>query len=129
MGTGGVSPRGAILSLRWHLCVDERRHGSERDSHFAALEDAVAALLGTAVRQMALSPRAYHRVIKLARMLADLAAAEQIGTAHIAEALQYRPRMAEGWIGNTGTSRLPVDGDLTGLRNLREPGLRLTTRA
>jgi magnesium chelatase family protein len=50
----------------------------------------------TAVRQMALSPRAYHRVIKLARTIADLADAEQIGTAHIAEAPQYRPRVAEG---------------------------------
>ena len=103
--------------------------GSKEMRQFAALEDAVAALLGTAVRQMALSPRAYHRVIKLARTLADLAAAEQIGTARIADALQYRPRVAEGWIGNAGTSRFPMDGDLTGLRNLREPGLLLTTRA
>ena len=70
--------------------------GSKEMRQFAALEDAVAALLGTAVRQMALSPRAYHRVIKLARTLADLAAAEQIGTARITEALQYRPRVAEG---------------------------------
>jgi hypothetical protein len=103
--------------------------GPKEMRQFAALEDAVAALLGTAVRQMALSLRAYHCVIKLARLIADLTAAEQIGTAHIAEALQYRPRVAEGWIGNTGTSRFPMDGDLTGLQNLREPGLRLTTRA
>jgi magnesium chelatase family protein len=62
----------------------------------AALDDATEALLGAAVRQMGLSARAYHRVLKLARTIADLAAAEQIATAHVAEALQYRPRVAEG---------------------------------
>jgi len=45
---------------------------------------------------MGLSARAYHRVLKLARTIADLAAEEQIATAHVAEALQYRPRVAEG---------------------------------
>jgi magnesium chelatase family protein len=62
----------------------------------AALDDATEALLGSAVRQMGLSARAYHRVLKLARTIADLAAEECITTAHVAEALQYRPRMAEG---------------------------------
>ena len=62
----------------------------------AALDDATEALLGAAVRQMGLSARAYHRVLKLARTIADLAAEEQIATAHVAEALQYRPRVAEG---------------------------------
>ena len=62
----------------------------------AALDDATETLLGSAVRQMGLSARAYHRVLKLARTIADLAAEEQIATAHVAEALQYRPRVAEG---------------------------------
>jgi magnesium chelatase family protein len=49
-----------------------------------------------AVRQLSLSARAYHRVLKLARTIADLAAVETIRPEHIAEALQYRPRQVDG---------------------------------
>ena len=49
-------------------------------------------LMQAAVRQMDLSARAYHRTLKLARTIADLAGAEEIDTPHLAEALQYRPR-------------------------------------
>ena len=45
---------------------------------------------------MVLSPGAYYHVIKLVSTIADLAAAEQISTAHIAEALQCRPRVTDG---------------------------------
>jgi len=41
---------------------------------------------------MTLSARAYHRVLKLARTIADLAGASKIEVPHLAEALQYRPK-------------------------------------
>ncbi len=48
------------------------------------------ALLRTAIMKLGLSARAYHQVLKIARTMADLDAAEEIGTAHVSEAIQYR---------------------------------------
>jgi len=59
---------------------------------FCALDDTCRNLMRAAMSQFQLSARAYHRVLKLARTIADLAGAEQIGPSHLAEALQYRPR-------------------------------------
>jgi magnesium chelatase family protein len=60
-----------------------------------ALDNAGQSLMRAAMRQLQLSARGYHRVLKLSRTIADLADSEQIGPAHLAEALQYRPRRAE----------------------------------
>lgn len=62
---------------------------------FARLDPAGEQLMRTAVRQLALSARGYHRVLKLSRTIADLASCEQVQTTHVAEALQYRPRQAD----------------------------------
>jgi magnesium chelatase family protein len=59
------------------------------------LDAAGQSLMKAAMRQLALSARGYHRVLKLARTIADLAGQEQIGAAHLAEAIQYRPRRVE----------------------------------
>jgi len=53
-------------------------------------------LMQAGLRQLRLSARAYYRVLKLARTIADLEAETEIQAAHLAEALQYRPRTGEG---------------------------------
>ncbi len=62
---------------------------------FCELDAAGNAIMKAAMAQLQLSARAFHRVLKLSRTIADLAGADKIATAHLAEALQYRPRMGE----------------------------------
>ena len=57
------------------------------------VDESATALLQMAMRQLHLSARGYHRVLKVARTIADLAGSERIETSHLAEALQYRPRI------------------------------------
>jgi len=50
------------------------------------------ALLRAAMEQLRMSARAYHRILKLARTIADMAGSDGIQASHLAEAIQYRPR-------------------------------------
>ncbi|MBV6449382.1 MAG: Competence protein ComM [Anaerolineales bacterium] len=60
---------------------------------FCKLQDEGQSLMRAAMSQMNLSARGYHRILKLARTIADLAGSEEIQSAHLAEALQYRPKL------------------------------------
>lgn len=58
------------------------------------LDETGRSLVRAAMQQLQMSARAFHRILKLARTIADLAGSERIETAHLAEAIQYRPRRA-----------------------------------
>ncbi|MCB2210046.1 YifB family Mg chelatase-like AAA ATPase [bacterium] len=60
---------------------------------YCALDEDCQALMKTAMRQLQLTARAYHRVLKLSRTIADLAGSDAITQVHLAEALQYRPKL------------------------------------
>jgi len=62
---------------------------SEIDA-LCVVDEQGAALLQQAIMRLNLSARAYHRILKVARTIADLAASENIQTTHIGEAVQYR---------------------------------------
>ena len=59
--------------------------------NFCPPDDSARHLLQAAMKQMHLSARGFHRILKLSRTIADLAGEETIGVAHLAESLQYRP--------------------------------------
>ena len=73
------------------VCNADMRVGEIRQ--FCRLQDEGQSLMRAAMSQMQLSARAYHRILKLARTIADLAGSDEIRSAHLAEALQYRPKL------------------------------------
>ena len=84
----------AEQSRRWnhpHVLVNGDM-GPAEVQEFCAIGEEGRNLMRAAMQQLNLSARAYHRILKLARTIADLAGDEQIQVQHLAEALQYRPR-------------------------------------
>jgi magnesium chelatase family protein len=94
-GTDTATMRGHVLAAR---AVQARRQGAatnaelsgrDLDRH-APLDDAAARLLGQAMTELSLSARAYDRIRRVSRTIADLEAAEHVQSHHVAEAVQYR---------------------------------------
>jgi magnesium chelatase family protein len=95
-GTDSATIRGRVLDARriqysrqGEGCSNAELSGKQLD-RFAALDEPAKTLLGQAMTELGLSARAYDKIRRVARTIADLEGAESIQQQHVAEAVQYR---------------------------------------
>jgi len=93
-GETSSAMRERVLAARERMHARQRKENARLTTreidHYCVPDAQGAALLKQAIGRLGLSARGYHRILKLARTIADLAPAERIGAAHVAEAVQYR---------------------------------------
>jgi magnesium chelatase family protein len=93
-GETSAAVQARVVRARARQLARQGRANAEltaRETERHCIADAAAtALLKSAIARLNLSARAYHRVLRLARTIADLAGAETIGAVEVAEAVQYR---------------------------------------
>ena len=85
----------AARSIQLQRFVNRKIHanaqmGAKDIRRYCAVNDAAEKLLETAINKLGLSARAYSRILKVSRTIADLDGSEEIESPHIAEAIQYR---------------------------------------
>jgi magnesium chelatase family protein len=90
----GRSQAARTRALARQGCTNAALQGQSIDAH-VALAPAALALLHQAASRLGWSGRGTHRTLKVARSIADLAASEEVGPAHVAEAIQYRRVLRE----------------------------------
>ncbi len=107
-GESSVSIRERVIKAR---NFQKERFRDEKTTHYnsqmtvkqirkyCALDDASKELLKTAMERLNLSARAYDRILKVSRTIADLAGSTAIKGEHISEAIQYRSLDRDGWLG------------------------------
>ncbi|NNF43548.1 MAG: ATP-binding protein, partial [Phycisphaerales bacterium] len=94
-GTDSATVRARVVAAR---SAQRRRQGDTTNAElsgadldrFAAMPDEARVLLGQALTELGLSARAYDKIRRVARTIADLEAAERVASHHVAEAVQYR---------------------------------------
>ncbi|MBV8660427.1 MAG: ATP-binding protein [Burkholderiales bacterium] len=74
--------------------TENARLGPKALDDVAVLDDAGHRLMSNAMQKLDLSARAYHRILRVARTIADLAGSASIAVPHLAEAIQYRRSLA-----------------------------------
>jgi magnesium chelatase family protein len=99
-GEGSEAVRARVIAAVERQRVRQGKPNSrlspkEIDAH-CALDESAAKLIASAIARLGLSARAHHRILRVARTIADLAGAAAISSAHVAEAIGYRKGLDKG---------------------------------